>query len=300
MDPSSSTVQNLGDFLLYLHDSKNLSAHTISNYRSSLSQVVLPSEGVSASHHPALTELLKSFMSEAVPRRVKVPEWDLTLVLERLRNSPFEPPKWDSSEDKLRCTLKTVFLLALASARRRGELQAISRDKTDLIFSDTGVSLRTLPGFLPKSAILGHDPQPFFVPALTPFSGRDSDDRKLCPVRMLKFYLIATGGPRDGAHLFVRLRGDGAVSSQTISNWIVRCIKMSFDCPIPAKAHEVRKVAVSWAYKGGAHSLEDILVAGSWATHTTFSSYYLADVRIQTDGRLRLAPIVAGRQWRHI
>jgi hypothetical protein len=168
----------------------------------------------------------------------------------------------------------------------------------DLIFSDTGVSLRTVPGFLPKCAIPGHDPQPFVVPALTPYAGRDSDDRKLCPVRMLKFYLVATGGCQDGAHLFVKIRGDGEVSAQTISKWIVRCIQMCYDGQVLARAHEVRRVAVSWAYKGGAHSLEDILVAGSWATHSTFSSYYLADVRVQTDGRHRITPVVAGKQWR--
>jgi hypothetical protein len=120
LDTSTTSVQNLGDFLLYLHNEKNLSAKTISNYRSSLSQVVQSADGVPASHHPALSELVKSLAANEVPAWVRVPEWDLSLVLERLRNPPFEPPKWGSSEDKLRCTVKTVFLLALVSARRWG------------------------------------------------------------------------------------------------------------------------------------------------------------------------------------
>jgi len=227
-----------------------------------------------------------------------VPDWDLSFVLEKLRQPPFEPPKWGSSSDKMLCTMKTVFLLALASARRRGELQAISRDKKDLVFGKKGVTLRTLPGFLPKTAIPGHDPQPFYVPALAPFSGRDNDDRLLCPVRMLKFYLLVTNGHRDNERLFVKVKGTGEVSSQTISAWIVRCIRSCYSKDsVTAKAHEVRRMAVSWAYKGGAHTLDDILVAGSWANHSTFSAYYLVDVTVQGDGKHRIQPIVAGKQW---
>lgn len=296
IDHKSSNVQDLSDFLLFLHDSKGLSANTISNYRSSLARLIEPVGGLSASNHPAITDLLKSFLKDSPACRNRVPEWDLSRVLERLRSPPFEPPRWGTATEKLLCTTKTVFLLALASARRRGEIQAISRDKQDIVFDAKGVSLRTVAGFLPKTGIPGHDPSPFYIPALTPYSGNDSDDRFLCPVRMLNFYLLATGGTRDNERLFVKVKGSGPVSTQTVSAWIVRCIRMCYEHSVPARAHEVRRMATSWAYKGGMHSLEDIVVAGTWSNHTTFSSYYLADIRVQSDGKHRM--VIAGKRCR--
>jgi hypothetical protein len=286
----------LGDFLVHLFEVEKLKPKTIANYRSSLSSTLAKVDGFCVQDHPYLTMLIKSFMLADPPRRNLVPEWDLSVVLAKLRSAPFEPLSWSDAKSRLRTTIKTVFLLALASARRRGELQAISRDSQDFVVSRSGVHLRTVVGFLPKTAVMIHDPKPFFIPRLTPFSGRDNDDRLLCPVRALIFYLHATGGCKPGERLFQKVSGAGAVTAQTVSSWIVRCIRDCCGENIKAKAHEVRRSAASWAYQSSQHHLEDILCAGSWASHTTFSSYYLADVRAQSDGRLRLHPVIAGKQ----
>jgi len=124
----------------------------------------------------------------------------------------------------------------------------------------------------------------------------DTPDRLLCPVRALKFYLNVTGGCRPNSTLFVKVRGEGPVSSQTISAWLVKCIQFCYDSPVSAKAHEVRRTAASWAYKSNKHNIDDILRAGSWASHNTFSSFYLADVRQQPDNKFRFCRVVAGRQ----
>jgi len=293
---SNATVLDLAEFLVYLFEVLKLAPSTIANYKSALAPAVGSCDGFPACSHPCLSNLLKSFKKASVPRRIRVPDWDLSFVLEKLRQPPFEPLSWGDKESRTRVTLKTVFLLALASAKRRGELQALSRDAQDLIFSKSGVHLRTVAGFLPKVAVNDHDPKPFFIPRLTPFSGQDSDDRLLCPVRALKFYVTATGGHKPEARLFCKIQGEGMVSSQTISSWIVRCIRLCYDRDIPAHAHEVRRVAVSWAYKGGVHCINDILCAGTWASHSTFSSFYLADVRLQPNNKFRLHPVVAGKQ----
>ncbi|MEO1148735.1 MAG: hypothetical protein AAFY26_24470 [Cyanobacteria bacterium J06638_22] len=116
---------------------------------------------------------------------------------------------------------------------------------------------------------------------------------------MLKFYLMATGGYSPGGRLFQKLRDATPVSAQTISAWIVRCIRTATeDSTGRVSAHEVRRMAASWAYVSGGHDLEAILLAGSWASHNTFSSYYLADVVAQPDDRFRLCPVVAGRRIR--
>ena len=296
--PSTANVLDLAEFLVYLYEVQKLSPRTIANYRSALAPTVSGVDGFAPNNHPCLSALLKSFFKSTIPKRVRIPDWDLSFVLQKLRSPPFEPLVWGDKDSRTRVTVKTVFLLSLASARRRGELQALSRDARDLIFSKKGVHLRTVAGFLPKSAVLKHDPKPFYIPRLTPFSGKDSDDRLLCPVRSLFFYLSSTGGHKPEERLFCKIVGQGQVSAQTVSAWIVKCIKMCHNDndSVHAHAHEVRRIAASWAYKGGVHSIEDILSAGTWANHTTFSSYYLADVRHQSNNRFRIHPVIAGNQ----
>ena len=61
------------------------------------------------------------------PRMTPVlPQWDLGIMLEALSKFPYEPLREASLEHKL--TLKTVCLLAMASAGRCSELQALVFD----------------------------------------------------------------------------------------------------------------------------------------------------------------------------
>ena len=57
------------------------------------------------------------------PQRSQTPSWDLPLVLEALCQQPFEP--LENREDKW-VSLKTAFLLTMVSAKRVGELHALS------------------------------------------------------------------------------------------------------------------------------------------------------------------------------
>ena len=152
------------------------------------------------------------------------------------------------------------------------------------MFSEKGVSLRTVAGSLHKTSIPGHVTRPFFIPSLTAYSGRGNNDRLLCPVRLPKFYLTATDGYQPGNRLLHKLNGDTTVSAQTISVWMVHCIHSMVDDPtIHASAHEFRRLAASWAYVSGVHCLDDILLAGIWAAHTIFSLFYMIDVQAQLD-----------------
>jgi integrase len=133
---------------------------------------------------------------------------------------------------------------------------------------------------------------------LTPFSGSDSEDRLLCPVRMVRKYLEFTGGPSPKERLFRKVRGEGPPTSQTLANWIKECVRFAHQHRpgLHVTAHQVRRMSASWAYHGGSHSLDDILQAGTWASHSTFTSFYLADVRLQPDNRHRMHPVVARKQ----
>ena len=73
----------------------------------------------SLSSHPVVRDLLRSFCLNAAERQLRPPAWDLSVVL-RFLNTAFEP----LSAAPLRAlTQKVLFLLALASAKRVGELQ---------------------------------------------------------------------------------------------------------------------------------------------------------------------------------
>lgn len=298
VDPGQASVHQIADFLVYLHEVKSYAPSTIANYRTSIASTLGSVDGVPLSLHPCLSKLIKAFASARPTTRPRVPEWDLSRVLRMLRSTDFEPPRWDTRQDKMRCTWKTVLLLALATSSRRSELQALSRDPRDLVFSSTSMSMRVVPGFLAKTAIPGMDPAPFTIPALEPFSGRDGDDRLLCPVRMVKKYLKFTGGLVPKERLFKKVRGEGHPSSQTVAAWIKACVRFAHQHrpDLHVSAHEVRRMSASWAFHGGAHSVDDILQAGTWATTSTFTSFYLADVRLQPDGRFRMQPIVARKQ----
>ena len=198
-------------------------------------------------------------MSSSVPRNLyKLPKWDLSLVLDSLLKAPYEPIAKASLRD---LTLKTVFLLALASAKRVSELQGLSpmvshtEDWTKMSFS------------------FGVD----FV-ALSSYTGEE-DDLLLCPVRATRRYLALTRPTRpERSRLFLPLTGDSpSVSKNTISRWITLVIRLAYQHQSSASltlhkvsAHEVRALSTSWAFHHNA-SLDDVMAAASWKSHGTFS-----------------------------
>ena len=138
---SRPTLSKVADFLCWLRSAKNLGVSSIRGYRSMLSAVFrfqLPS----LSSHPVLRDLLRSFCLKSAERQLRPPAWDLSLVLRFLNTSPFEP----LSEAPLRAlTQKVLFLLALATAKRVGELQALSSVVTFVHGDACLMSLSSLP-----------------------------------------------------------------------------------------------------------------------------------------------------------
>ena len=135
---SRPSMHKIADFLFWLRRSKKLSISAVLGYRSMLSAVfhtVLPEISTS----PVIQDLLLSFMGEAPCRAIRPPTWDLLKVLTYLRPSVFQPLPTASLRD---LTHKTLFLVALATAKRGGELQALSRF-VSFSSSAAGVSLCT-------------------------------------------------------------------------------------------------------------------------------------------------------------
>ena len=274
----SVSIPIVADYLLFLFTEQKREVATISSHRTALSAALGTFNGFTVGDHPVLSKLISSFYAQRPPNRLRVPEWNLLTVLNKLLESPFEPPAFDTVQQKKLLTWKTVFLLALACAKRASELHALSRDPADLKFDNNGVWLRSVPHFLAKTQRPNTCHKSFFVPRLDTYTGRDTPDRKLCPVRMLKYYIKFSGGTVKNERLFKKCVGGGDLCSKTISSWLKNCIKYCHeDKSVKAKGHEVRRLSTSWALASGA-SVKDILEAASWASTTTFTSYYLVDV----------------------
>ena len=118
---SSPSIAKITDFLLFLRKDRHLSVPSIRGFRSALSSVfksVLPEiQGIFV-----LRDLIRSFELERPLLPVGPPSWDLVWVLSFLRSGSFEP----LSCSLCQLTLKVLFLWALATAKRVGELQALS------------------------------------------------------------------------------------------------------------------------------------------------------------------------------
>ena len=78
-----------------------------------------------AGHHIAqssdLHRLLSSFYRDRPKSSRNLPKWNLSVVLNELTKVPFEPM---TDTDLKHLTLKTAFLLALASGKRRSKIHA--------------------------------------------------------------------------------------------------------------------------------------------------------------------------------
>ena len=119
---SSPSIAKIADFLTYMFKSKGAALSTIKGYRAMLAAVFkFPLPEISSS--PILKDLIRSFEISAPRPIFPPPPWDLDKVLEFLSGPPFEPLARASFLDK---TKKALFLLAMATAKRVSELQALS------------------------------------------------------------------------------------------------------------------------------------------------------------------------------
>ena len=110
-DPHLASLPTLADFFIYLRDDEKLKLSTIKGYRAALAAVFTVNGTNNSSSHE-ISALFKSFAQGVPAIDSTTPKWDLSVVLQCLNLTPFEPL---SKADVKFVTLKTVFLVALAS-----------------------------------------------------------------------------------------------------------------------------------------------------------------------------------------
>jgi hypothetical protein len=196
--------------LLHLFVDERLSSSTVKGYRSAINSV-WRNDGRSLSDSYQIEQLLKSFEVERPRSVVAFPRWDLALVLRVLRHRPYEPLE---TAQPVFLARKTVFLLLLASARRRSDVHAI--DPSRITYTSSGVILEPFPGYLPKVAATaegGARYLPIVIRKLSELT-HDPDELLLCPVRALKLYdAYARIRLPNRKRFFVDTRGGGEQNS---------------------------------------------------------------------------------------
>ena len=139
-----------------------------------------------------LHRLLSSVHRDRPKSSRNLPKWNLSVVLNELTKAPFEPMK---DTDLKHLTLKTAFLLALASGKCHNEIHAWVANKVSNLGQWEKVAL--FPSdFIAKNQLAREGSKsvsPVTIPALTTIVDRQfKEDRTLCLVRALRYYLDRT------------------------------------------------------------------------------------------------------------
>lgn len=172
------------------------------------------------------------------------PIWRLNIVLNALTRAPFKPVgeiglKW--------LRMKTIFLVAVTSARRISELGALSRRNDLCIFHRDKVVLLTDPSFNPIVSSSFHRSQEIRLPSFCPYP-KHSMEKKwhiLDIRRSLKAFLLRTESLGKTDFMFINISPPNLGSKMlmaAIGSAIRTCIKEAYkssnlDIPERITAH---------------------------------------------------------------
>ena len=306
VDFGNPSIGDICNFFWYLFHDLNRCPSTIEGYRTAIADT-LGDSNLHISSNTDIARLIASFYIDKPKKSRLLPKWNLSLVLHKLTQPPFEPQE--------ECTLKlltwkTVFLLALASGKRRSEIHTWTYDGTLSLGNWEQVQLTPSPSFIAKNQLAKEGPNsvsPVIIPALKCDQDPQNMDILLCPVRALKCYLDRTQETRTGRHLLFisyKLGHSKDIQCSTISSWLKNTIQFCYSKVESAdmvltgvKAHDVRAFAASKAFYGGT-SMDQIMQACHWKSHNTFTKFYLKDLsgQDQKEGSYHLGSFIAAQQ----
>ena len=272
--------KNHENFFMYLYQDLNRRPSTIDGYRTAVVDTLGPTAHHIA-HNADLHRLLSSFHRDRPKSSRNLPKWALSVVLNELTKAPFEPMK---DTDLKHLTLKTAFLLALASGKRRSEIHAWVANKVSNLGQWEKVAL--FPSdFIAKNQLAREGSQsvsPVTIPALTTIVDRQfKEDRTLCPVRALRYYLDRTKylrGSRSLLFISFKKGHTSDIRPTTLSSWLKQTILLCYK-------------------QADQQALDQIMQACHWKAHNTFTNFYLKDLTwSDNDNNMYLGPVVATQQ----
>ena len=177
---------------MYLYQDLNRHPSTIGGYRMAIVDTLGPT-GHHISQNSDLNRLFSSFHRDLLQSSRNLPKWNLSVVLNELTKAPFAAMK---DTDLKHLTLKTVFLLALASGKCRSEIHTWVTSKVLNLGQWEKVALFPSSDFIAKNQLARDGSQsvsPVTIPALTTIVDRQfKEDRTLCLVQALRYYLDRT------------------------------------------------------------------------------------------------------------
>ena len=204
---------------------------------------------------------------------------------------------------------RKLFLLALASAKRIGELYALSY-RVSHTRNWGEVSFSFVTGFVTKTqdpSSLATQFEGFSVPAL-PNARNNRNGRLLFPVWVVRCYLDRTAPHRPQCEWFFVTAGRSKkeISKTTVSFWLRKTISRAYELsgtalpvpppPPPPRARETRGIAQSLLFKKN-FDVDQVLKAGMWCRHTTFTRHYLRDIAHRSLDTFHLGPVVAAQAF---
>ena len=285
---SSPTIAKVADFLTYMFKAKGAALSTIKGYRAMLAAVFkFPLPEISSS--PILKDLVRSFEISAPRPIFPPPPWDLDKVLEFLSGPPFEPLSRASFLDK---TKKALFLLAMATAKRVSELQALS---FSVSFQGEDLILYYDPFFRAKTeSVTNPLPRSVVVPSLSDFAG-NLPERLHCPVRAIKYLRkAARSASFIPSRLFVSPKNPKRSMSKNAMSFYLRQLIVdsgAVSSTRPPRAHDIRGIATSLNYYSNL-SLTSLMQVATWKSKRVFASRYLKEVSATQDNIQQFGPLV--------
>ena len=278
----------MADFLTYMFKTKGAALSIIKGYRAMLAAVFkFPLPEISSS--PILKDLIRSFEISAPRPIFPPPPWDLDKVLEFLSGPPFEPLARASFLDK---TKKALFLLAMATAKRVSELQALS---FSVSFQGEDLVLYYDPFFRAKTeSVINPLPRSVVVPSLSDFAG-NLPGRLHCPVRAIKYLRkAARSASFIPSRLFVSPKNPKRSMSKNAMSFYLRQLIVdsgAVSSTRPPRAHDIRGIATSLNYYSNL-SLTSLMQVATWKSKRVFASRYLKEVSATQDNIQQFGPLV--------
>ena len=269
LDPFQASLPLLTDFLEYLFKVRQINVQIIKNYKSVISFYWKSSDYEIPEGDQVLSGLFRRFTRERPMPKKHVVEWDIPLVLAFYQSGRFKD--WGQLSDR-DLTLKTVFLLALATGKRCNEFHALSYDVCWINAEVQTAELSPLSDFLSKTQVF----QPVVLKSYDNTADQgNSEEKLLCPVRTLSYYLQRSNEYRSPElkRLFISYRRDTTkdFNKQSVSNYIKEVVSLayseqkSYGSVEPLKAFKpqyVRHVSTSLSALFFYCSMEDIFKAG--------------------------------------